>query len=202
MRLSVLFAVTAGIAFAQNQSADTTVITDLNGHLETAASSVSTSTPAEQTQTKLTQSLNGRQVPLEQTEERVLRNDSSGKVTERIVRKYDPNGGLASTERVITEEQPKSGGGSTVHATTYRSDLNGRELETERRVTETRVAGASTTTETSIERPTINGAFGTTEKRTAVTSGDDANKTTNESVYRPSENGGLREAERRVIFAT
>ncbi len=167
-----------------------------------ADSAVSVSTANDQTRTRVTQSLNGRQVPLEQTEERVLRNDATGKVTERIVRKYDPMGQLASTERVVTEEQTKPGGGSTARATTYRSDLNGRELETERRVSETRVAGTTTTNETSIQRPTINGSFATTEKVTAVTSGDDTNKTTSESVYRASENGGLQEAVRRVVIAT
>ena len=86
MRLSVLFAVTTAIAFAQSQSASTTVITDLNGNRVTAASSTSTSTATDHTQTKLTQNLNGRQVPLEQIEEHVLRSDSTGKVTERIVR--------------------------------------------------------------------------------------------------------------------
>jgi hypothetical protein len=202
VRLSVLFAVTAGIGFAQSQSASTTVITDLNGNQVVSASSTSAATATDSTQTKLTQSLNGRQVPLEQTEERVLRKDSTGKVTERIVRKYDPNGGLASTERVVTEEQATPGGGSTVHATTYRSDLNGRELETEQRVSETRVAGTTTTNETTIQRPTVNGYFETTERHTAVSSGDDANKTTTETVYRPSTNGGLQEAVRRVIVAT
>ncbi len=202
MRLSVLFAILAGAAFAQSQSASTTIVTDIDGHQVVGDSSVSSASPGDHTQTRLTQSLNGRQVPLEQTEERVLRNDSSGKVTERIVRKYDPNGGLASTERVVTEEQSKPGSASTVHATTYRSDLNGRELETERRDSETRVAGASTTTETSIARPTLNGTFETTEKSTAVTSGNDASKTTTESVYRRTENGGLQEAVRRVIIAT
>ncbi len=42
--------------------------------------------------TVTTQSINGRTVPMEQVEEQVLRNDSSGKVTERIVRRYDPQG--------------------------------------------------------------------------------------------------------------
>jgi hypothetical protein len=202
VRLSVLLAVTAGFAFAQSQSASATITTDLNGNQVVSASSTSSATATDSTQTKLTQSLNGRQVPLEQIEERVLRNDSTGKVTERIVRKYDPNGQLASTERVRTEEQANPGGGSTLRATTYRSDLNGRELEAERRVVDTKVAGGATTTETSVARPGVNGSFETTEKRTAVSSGDDANKTTTETVYRPSVNGGLQEAVRRVIVAT
>lgn len=137
--------------------------TDINGNPVVTESSISTATQTDRTQTRVTQNLNGREVPLEQTEERVLRNDATGKVTERIVRKYDPNGGLASTERVVTEERPQAGGGSTVQSTTYRSDLNGQEVETERRVTDTTVAATATTTQTTIERPTINGGFETTE---------------------------------------
>ncbi len=142
-------------------------------------------------------------MPLEQIEERVLRQDANGKVSERIVRRYNPNGQLASTERVVSEEQHGSGGSSTVNATTYRTDLDGHEQQTEKTVAQTRVDGGTTTTDTSISRPTVNGTFDTTEKRTAVTTGDKDKQTTTESVYRPSVNGGgLQEAVRRVTVAT
>lgn len=150
----------------------------------------------------MTRSLNGSPVPLEQTEERVLRQDANGKVSERIVRRYNPNGQLASTERVVSEEQHGSDGSSTVNSTTFRTDLDGREQQTERRVSQTRVEGGTTTTDTSISQPTINGTFDTTEKRSAVTTGDKDKQTTTESVYRPSVSGGLQEAVRRVTVAT
>ena len=52
-----------------------------------------------------TQSINGRTVPMEQVEERVLRNDASGKVTERIIRRYDPQGNALPPARETIEEE-------------------------------------------------------------------------------------------------
>ena len=204
MRLFVFIGIAAGVGFGQSTS--DTLTTDLNGQSVIASTSVATSTTTpngtNKTQTKLTKSLNGSAVPLEQVEERVLRQDSTSKVSERIVRRYDPNGRLTPTERVVSEEQHQSDGGSTVNSTTYRTDLDGREQQTEKSVAQTRVEGGTTTTDTSVSQPTINGTFDTTEKRTAVTSGDKDKQTTTESVYRPSLSGGLQEAVRRVTVAT
>ena len=99
------------------------------------------------TTTEVSTSLNGVQVPLEQSEEKVISESATGKVTERTIRKYDSTGRLSSIERVRTEEEKSSGSGSTVHETTWRSDINGNLNEAERRTVETRVSGATTTTE-------------------------------------------------------
>jgi hypothetical protein len=179
-------------AFAQ--SSNTTYTTDINGYRVATAPTTS----SDHTQTQLSRSVNGRLVPLEQREEKVLRKDSTGSVTETIVRKYNPEGQLTGTERVLTEQQATSGGGSSVRTTTYRSDVNGREQEAERRSVETRVAGNTTSTETSVARPTLNGSFETIEKRSSVSVGPEANKTTTESVYRASPSGGLSVALRTV----
>ncbi len=187
-----LLIVTVG-AFAQ--SATTTYTTDINGY---RVPGLPPTVSSDHTQTQISESINGRQVPLEQREEKVLRKDSTGSVTETIVRKYNPDGRLAGTERVVTEQQATSGGGSSVRTTTYRSDVNGREQQAERRTSETRVAGNTASTETSIERPTLNGSFETAEKRSSVSTGTDASKTTTDSVYRASPGSGLSEALRTV----
>ena len=122
---------------------------------------------------------------MEQVTERVVSEDANGKVTERIVKKFDPSGQPASTERVMIEEQKLPGGGSTVQETTYRNDVNGSLREAERKTTETRVSGSTTTTSTVIDRPSLNGSFETVEKRSAVTDGPADNQHTTESVYRP-----------------
>lgn len=181
----MLFAL--GMAFGQS-STTTIYTTDVNGQRQ-AATSTATSAPGETTRTELTQNLNGRTVPLQKTETRVLRKDSSGSLTEQIVRKYDPNGNLVSTQRVVTEEQLKPGGASTVTATTYASDINGSQKQTERRVSNTSVSGSTLTTDTAIQRPSINGSLDTTEKSTTVVTGTDANKNTTETIYRPGPNG-------------
>ena len=155
-----------------------------------------TSTDGERTERY--QSINGRQVPLEQVVDRVIREDASGKVTERILRKFSPNGQLASTERVLIEESKLPAGGSSVRETTYRSDVNGGSQEAQRQTTETRVNGSSTTASTVIDRPTLNGYFETIEKRSEVTEGPVENQHSTASVYRRDGAGGFQEALRTV----
>jgi hypothetical protein len=191
MRLvSVILAGAVGLA----QSTTTQYTTDINGHrVET-----SSSTSSDGLRTERSRSLNGRDVPLEQIEEHVVSESPDGKVTERIVRKYDPTGQPQATEKVILQEQKRADGSSTVQATTYRSDLNGHMQEAERSTTESRKQGDSTITETAISRPTINGSFETTEKRsvTTQTSGDLTQE--NETVYRRSGSGDFYPALREV----
>ena len=142
------------------------------------------------------QSINGRQVPLEETVDRVVRDDGTSKTTERIVRKFAPNGQLAATERVLIEETKLSGGGSSVRETVSRNDVNGRFQEAERRTIETRVQGSTTTASTVVDRLTPGGSFETVEKRSAVTDGTDANQRTTESVYGRDASGGFKEIAR------
>jgi hypothetical protein len=172
-------------ALALAQSTTTTYTTDLSGHRVEAATSTST----DGIHTEISRSLNGREVPLQQTDERVISEGPAGKVTERITRKYDPNGQLQQTERIVTREQKRPDGSSSVQSTTYRSDVNGQMQEAERTTTESRTQGQTTTTDTTIERPTINGAFETTEKRSLAsrTAGDTTEE--NETVYRRSGSG-------------
>ena len=168
---------------------------DLNGN---RAEGLSLSSSAKGESTERYQSINGRQVPLEQVVDRVVSQDANGKVTERIVKKFSPNGQLAATERVMIEETKLAGGGSTVRQTTYRSDINGSVREAERKTTETRVQGSTTTASTTVDRPGLNGSFETVEKRSAVTEGPAENQRTTESVYRRDLSGGFQEALRSV----
>jgi len=142
--------------------------------------------------------INGRQVPLEQVTDRVVREDANGKVTERVVRRFDRNGQPTASERVMIEESKLPGGGSTVRETTYRNDVNGISREDERRTIETRIQGSTTTATTVIDRPTLSGSFDTVEKRSAVTEGPAENQHTTESVYRRDASGGFRETLRNV----
>ncbi len=193
--LFVVFA--GGLAFAQ--SANTTFTRDLNGNRVDGTSS---STSANGDRTERFQSINGRQVPVEQVTERVVNQDANGKVTERIVRKFDPNGQPAATERIMIQETKLPGGGSRVQETTYRSDLNGSVREAERKTTETQVSGSTTTATTVIDRPGISGTFETIEKRSSVTDGPVDNQRTTESIYKPGVSGGLQEAVRTVKTAS
>jgi hypothetical protein len=183
-----------GAALASPQSGSTTTIKDINGNRVEGPSFVST----DGQRTELFQSVNGRQVPLEQTVDRVVREDANGKVTERILKRFNRDGQPISTERVLVEENKLPGGGSSVRETAYRSDVNGTLREAERRTTETRVQGSTTVASTVIDRPAVNGSYETVEKRSAVTEGPPENQHTTESVYRPDASGGFHEALRSV----
>jgi len=185
-------------AVATPQSSTTTYTKDLNGNRAEGQSFTTNGTPNDGDRTERFQSINGRQVPLEQTVDRVVSQDANGKVTERIVKKFNRDGQLASTERVMIEEIKVPGGSSSVRETTYRSDANGTSREAERKTIETKVSGSTTTASTVIDRPTLNGSMETVEKRSAVTEGPADNQHTTESVYRPALSGGFQEALRYV----
>jgi hypothetical protein len=172
--------------------------TDINGRrVEMTSSTVS----PEGQRSELLQSINGRLIPLEQVQEKVISEGPGGRVVERIVKKYDQTGRLGSTEKVRIEEHPLSNGGQSVRETTWRSDINGNFVEAERRTAETRVSGGVTTTETATSRPTLNGTYEITEKRSRVSQKTGDREQTRESVERPRD-GRFYEAIREVSVTT
>jgi hypothetical protein len=183
----------AGLACAQSTSA--VLIPDLNGRTVESAAYVS----KDGDRTELNQSINGRVVPLQKSDTRVLSEGPNGKTTETIVRKYDATGQLASTERTVSEEQ-KTTTGSVIHATIYRSDLNGSLQEAERRTIESQTQGATTTADVTISRAGLSGSFVLAEKRNivTVTNKDAGTVQETEVVQRPSQSGQLAEATREV----
>jgi hypothetical protein len=181
----------AGTAMAQSTAVLLTP--DLNGRSVEAA--LYTSNDGDRTQ--LDQSINGRLVPLQKSETRILSQSPNARSTEIVVRKYDPTGQLASSERTVTDEQ-KSPNGSVIHATIYRSDANGNFQESERRTIESQTQGATTTSNVTISRPGLSGSFEVAEKRNIVTTAE-ANAThETESIQRPAQNGQLAEAARQI----
>lgn len=189
----------AATALLSAQSTVTTYRADtLNGGFSASSSSTST----DHTQSQTASSINGNTIPLEQHQERVIRSDANGSVSETVIRRYDPTGQFASTERVVTEMRKTPNGGSIVEATTYRSDINGTEQPSEHSVATTSVSGTTTTTDTVVERSGVNGTFQPVEKRQDVTRGTGKEKTTDQTIYRTDSSGGFREAGRKVIVQT
>ncbi len=186
----------AGLALAQSsgQSTATLLVPDLNGN--TVPSAIYTANDGDRKE--LTQSINGRAVPLEQSDVHVLSDGPNGRTTETITHKYDATGQVISTERTVVEEK-KSPTGAVIHATVYRSDLNGQMAESERRTIETQTQGTSSTTDVTISRPGLSGSFAIAEKRNIVK--DTQDKTTvheTETVQVPAANGQLMETLRAV----
>jgi len=164
-----LLAPMAFLAYAQ--SSYTTSTEDVNGNrVQLGPRSTITRNDNTTTTTQTLRSINGRRVPVEQVEERVLRDDAGGKTVERIVRRYDETGNPAGVRRTVIDQENHPGGGSTTQSTTYAADLNGRMAVTERSTTETQVSGSVVTADTLVERPTINGSMESVEKQNVVTS--------------------------------
>jgi hypothetical protein len=186
----VIFVIAAGGLSAQ--SASTTYTRDINGNPVPGGATVST----DGVTTDLRQSINGREVPIEQVQEKVLSQSGNTKVTERIVRHYGANGQVVKTDRIVTEETKTGEGESIVHATTYRSDISGNMNEAERKTVETRKNGAETVTNTEIQKKDLSGSFSVAEKRAATSEQTGDGKRANETVMLRDANGNLYEAQR------
>jgi hypothetical protein len=195
VRTCLLF-ITAG--FLSAQGAATTYTTDINGNRIAGGAVVS----SDGVTTDLRQSINGREVPLQQTEEKVLSQNGNTTVTERVVRHYGSNGQVVQTDRVVTETTKTGEGESVVRATTYRSDISGNMNEAERKTVETRKNGAATVTDTAIEKKNLSGSFSVAEKRTATAEPTSDGKRESETVYLRDTNGNLYEAQRSSTVET
>ena len=192
MKIHVLALWTAVLALGQ--SAISRVETDINGRRVETSSAVST----DGTRTEVRQSLNGRPVPFERVEEKILSEGPGGKVVERIVRKFDQTGQPNGFEKVRIEEEKGPGGLTTVRETTWRTDLNGSLREAERRITETQTSGSTTRSSTLVARPDLSGSFSPAEKRSSVTETSGNREQTSETVQRPNVNGQFYDAVREV----
>ena len=108
-------------AFAQ--STTVSIAVDINGVRVASAPTVS---PKDGEKSEYSESVNGRLIPKEQTETRLLSESPTEKVTETWLREYDNNGQLLSAERTVTTERKMQDGGKSTTAAVYRSDLQRR----------------------------------------------------------------------------
>lgn len=187
-----------GPLIGQESNVDSTTAVDINGNRVADGPAIAHFGSTNDKQTLVTtQSINGRTVPMEKVETRVLRNDASGKVTERIVQRYDPQGNPLPPLRQVTEEEKRPDGSSTVQSTTYSTDINGNAQVTEKSVTNTQKSGSTLNSETTIQRPTVNG-FDTVEKQSEVVTKDGKNYQSEATTYRSDGNGGFYPAVRQT----
>src|SRR5260370_39021792 len=105
--------------------------------------------------------------PIQSAEDRVLREDSQGKVVERTIRKFDPSGTPGLPIKVRIEEKTNPDGSTTVQSTAYEADINGNLQLFDRSTSQTSKNGA-TESATTVERATLNGALQTVERDTKV----------------------------------
>ena len=184
----------AAVVCAQDTSVRQATSVDINGNRVAAGSQMSqTKTKDTTVTTETTQSINGRAVPLERVEERVVRDDGSVRVVERTIRRYDPQGNPTPPVRETTEEVKRADGSSTTMVSTYRGDINGSMQLTQKSVTEVHASGSTESSETTVQRPTVNGSLDTVEKQQSVkfkdaTGGGYRQEST---TYRSGGNGGF-----------
>ncbi len=188
----------AGFVFAQAPSTTTSFTTDINGNRVPAASISSTGN----SRVERTQNVNGRTVPLEQVEDKVVREDASGKTVERTIRRFDENGNALPIDRITIAETKQADGTTLTDTMVKRGDMNGSLVLFEHTRAETRKSGASTVSEITIERASINGSLELQEKQSiaAIEQGETVQQTS--TLLRRDANGNFFEARRDIKDTT
>jgi hypothetical protein len=180
---------------AQEGSVTSTYTFDLNGRRVEAARSARLQGPGTTAARQLLRNVNGREVPVEATEERVISDDGTTRVVERVTRRYTPTGEPGPPERARIEERKQPDGTVVTASTVYRGDVNGNLQVAERSVTQTRTTDGATTATTAVERPTLNGAMELVERRESLTTKEHDNV----SLLRRDQQGRFVEAARQVV---
>lgn len=185
---SVVFMVSLS---AQDSSVRTTTSVDINGNRVAEGPQVDqTKSKGSSETTERMQSINGRMVPIERVDERVLRDDAGGRVVERLIHRYDATGNATTPLKEIVEEQKRADGGSTIQTTRYQNDINGALQIVQKSITDIRRSGASETTSTELQRP-LNGSLETVEKKDIVRVKDGTGYREDATTYRRDGNGGF-----------
>jgi hypothetical protein len=188
--LFVLLVAAASLAAQQSNVTSTTSV-DINGNQVADGPRISqTRSATGSVTTETRQSINGGSVPVERVEEHVLRDDASGRVVERLIRRYDPQGNPMPSVKETIEEQKNPDGSSTTQSTTSRGDINGNMQVIERTITDSRPNGSGESSQTIVQRPTANG-LETVEKREEVVVKQGKDYQSEATTYRNDGNGGF-----------
>ena len=91
---------------AQQSSVTSTSAVNINGdRVADGPAVIHSKSDGRSETTEIVQSINGRTVPIERVEERVVRDDSSGRVVERLIRRYVQTGSPTTPVKEIIAEQ-------------------------------------------------------------------------------------------------
>ena len=188
---------------AQQSSVSTTTAVDINGRrVADGPGLIRSKSDGRSETTEVLQSVNGRTVPIEKVEERVVREDSSGRVVERSIRRYDPTGNPTAPVKELIEEQKRPDGSSSKQVTTYRGDINGSMQLIEKSMTQVQTSGSTENSETVVQRPGVNGSLETVEKQSTVKVKSPSGYTEDKTTYRRDGNGSFRTAVRETTEHT
>ena len=162
---------------------------DINGQIVGGVGSIQSGS----SRSLVTRDSNGRTVPVESVDERVVSDSGGVRIVERVVKRYDANGNPGPPERVRIEERKEADGTVRTLTTTSRGDINGGFQLAERSTAVTRGTGARIETTTSIERPTLNGSFDLVVRSEQTITLSGPKTTENLTVLRRDANGRLNE---------
>lgn len=176
---------------AQDSSVRTTTSVDVNGNRVIDGPQVDQTKSRNAIETtERMQSINGRMVPIERVDERILRDDANGRVTERLIHRFDATGNPTTPLKEVIEEQKRPDGSSTTQTTRYQNDINGSQQIVQKSITDTRKSGSSETSSTELLRP-VDGSLQTVEKKETVRVKEGNGYREEDTTYRRDGNGGF-----------
>lgn len=197
MRLAITALAAAALASGQAPvTSETNVYTfDANGRRQPWSASVTTTNASEQRG----ETLNGHTAALERVEERVLRQDASGRLVERVLRPFDATGRPGPPVKYVIEERRSPDGSLTTETQVLEGTINGSFTLREKVTAVARKSGSVETVATQVARPTLNGSVEVVERREGrtVVAGEHA-RSEEETVLRKDLNGGFRPTAREV----
>jgi hypothetical protein len=162
---------------------------DVNGRRVESGSYSVTEAPPGGKRTETRPSHNGRMIPVESTEDKVIRQDAQTKIVDRVIQKYDGDGRPTPPVKVRIEEKKNPDGSTTVQSTAYQGDVNGNMRLLERSTTETKKDAVTTTSTTTVEMPNINGTLQPWERTQSVEKRGVASSRVDSTTYRRDVNG-------------
>lgn len=191
MRSLLLVLFVCAPLFAQET---TNYTTDLNGRPLAGSTQSTAKVGATLMHTESIQSINGREVPIESVEERLVSDAGGKRVVERIVRRYDANGTPGPPEKQQIEERKNADGSLSTVTAIYRGDLNGGYQLSERVVSEGRKSGTTTTANVVVERSNLSGSLEVAEKQSRLLTDNNGKSQGQVVTYRKDISGQFIEA--------
>ncbi len=184
--------------FAQESQVNRTYTTDLNGRRVPEGIITTDKGDTTTTRTEWAHSINGRRVPLESVEERIVSEGENGRVLERIVRRYDANGNPGQVEKQRIEELKNTDGSVNSVINVYRGDLSGNLRFAERVTTESSKSGDTVNSTSTVERTNVSGGLEVAERQVRTTSQDQSTSQSDTTIFRKDQQGRFVESLRVV----
>ncbi len=188
--MRVLLFALCGVVVLQGQEGSTTrtFTFDTNGNRQL----ILESSVAKGSKSESVGNLNGGLSPVEKTEERVIKDDATGRVVERITRRYDGNGQPGPPEKLQIEERKNADGSKTIETQLFKGNLSGGFTMTEKTTAVARKLGNVETIDTQVARPNLNGGIELIERKQARIETGDKTKQEALTVERRDTNGTFR----------